>query len=590
MPSNDSNNQQPLPEGYEFSDLHLRVERALGSGGFGITYLVTDLELNKERVLKENFPRNMAARSSGAAVGVSSSNLREDYDYLLAKFIQEGEALRRFASHPNIAQVLGIFQANNTAYVLMEYRPGQSLGEYIKNRGNRALDEEEIKSLCLPALNGLEAIHAGGLLHLDIKPDNIYLPMLGEPYLIDFGGARRFTSVDSQRLSRYSSMVHTPGYAPGEQSSSQPLYPSTDLYAFGATLYTMISGQVPVDSNNRRSVIEDREPDPLTPASAIGSGKYSPELLRAIDTCLRISRKDRPQSVAELRQLLPASWLSGAAAPPAPAAPETPDSENKPDESHPASAQSKPRRHISKNPDLQFIVDNDVFIRGGSFLMGSPEDEEDRYSSEGPQHWVQVPDFYMARYPVTRGEYARFARAMGSHINDEWRKPGFEQSDDHPVVEVSWNDAQIYIEWLNRETGLVHRLPSEAEWEYACRAGTSTRFWWGDDLSGKIALVCANFGHNNKGTTAVGSFKPNPWGLYDMSGNVWEWTQDCWHNSYEGAPSDGSAWLAGDRSERVLRGGSWFNNPNYLRSAFRLWLTSDNRYSNFGFRLARTLA
>ena len=314
MSSSDSNNQQPLPAGYEFSDLHLRVERVLGSGGFGITYLVSDLELNKERVLKENFPRNMAARSSGAAVGVSSSNLREDYDYLLAKFIQEGEALRRFASHPNIAQVLGIFQANNTAYVLMEYRPGQSLGEYIKNRGNRALDEEEIKSLCLPALNGLEAIHAGGLLHLDIKPDNIYLPMLGEPYLIDFGGARRFTSVDSQRLSRYSAMVHTPGYAPGEQSSSQPLYPSTDLYAFGATLYTMISGQVPVDSNNRRSVIEDREPDPLTPASAIGSSKYSPELLRATDACLCISRKDRPQSVAELRGLLPASWLSGAAA------------------------------------------------------------------------------------------------------------------------------------------------------------------------------------------------------------------------------------------------------------------------------------
>ena len=327
MSSSDSNNQQPLPAGYEFSDLHLRVERVLGSGGFGITYLVSDLELNKERVLKENFPRNMAARSSGAAVGVSSSNLRENYDYLLAKFIQEGEALRRFASHPNIAQVLGIFQANNTAYVLMEYRPGQSLGEYIKNRGNRALDEEEIKSLCLPALNGLEAIHAGGLLHLDIKPDNIYLPMLGEPYLIDFGGARRFTSVDSQRLSRYSAMVHTLGYAPGEQSSSQPLYPSTDLYAFGATLYTMISGQVPVDSNNRRSVIEDREPDPLTPASAIGSSKYSPELLRAIDACLCISRKDRPQSVAELSGLLPTSWQSVATpSQPTPAEPETPKS------------------------------------------------------------------------------------------------------------------------------------------------------------------------------------------------------------------------------------------------------------------------
>ena len=136
----------------------------------------------------------------------------------------------------------------------------------------------------------------------------------------------------------------------------------------------------------------------------------------------------------------------------------------------------------------------------------------------------------------------------------------------------------------------MHRLPSEAEWEYACRAGTSTRFWWGDDLSGKIALVCANFGRNNKGTTAVGSFKPNPWGLYDMSGNVWEWVQDCWNSDYSGAPSDGSAWLAGDRSQRVLRGGSWYSYPNNLRSANRDGDSTDYRYDAFGFRLARTLA
>ena len=256
----------------------------------------------------------------------------------------------------------------------------------------------------------------------------------------------------------------------------------------------------------------------------------------------------------------------------------------------PKQSSSQQRRYVSKNPDLQAIVDNDVLINGGSFLMGSPDGEQGRHDDEGPQHQVQIQNFYLGRYPVTRGEYARFARAMGSHINDEWRKPGFEQSDDHPVVEVSWNDAQIYIEWLNLETGLVHRLPSEAEWEYACRAGTSTRFWWGDDLSGKIALVCANFGDNNEGTTAVGSFKPNPWGLYDMSGNVWEWTQDCWNGSYEGAPSDGSAWLAGDRSERVLRGGSWDFNPNILRSANRGSNFADDRYFSFGFRLARTLA
>ena len=280
-----------------------------------------------------------------------------------------------------------------------------------------------------------------------------------------------------------------------------------------------------------------------------------------------------------------------APSPPAPAElPKASNSDSKPDESQSVNTQRKSQRHISKNPDLQSIIDNDVFIRGGSFLMGSPDGEQGRDDYEGPQHQVQIQNFYLGRYPVTRGEYARFARAMGSHINDKWRKPGFEQSDDHPVVEVSWNDAQSYIEWLNRETGLVHRLPSEAEWEYACRAGTSTRFWWGDDLSGKIALVCANFGRNNKGTTAVGSFKPNPWGLYDMSGNVWEWIQDHWHNSYEGAPTDGSAWLDGFSSERVLRGGSWSGYPNYLRSAARGRNSSDYRFDYNGFRLARTLA
>ena len=248
----------------------------------------------------------------------------------------------------------------------------------------------------------------------------------------------------------------------------------------------------------------------------------------------------------------------------------------------------QPRRYVSKNPDLQAIVDNDVLIHGGSFLMGSPKDEQGRYDHKGPQRQVQVPSFYLGRYPVTRSEYARFAHAMGSSINDKWRDPGFKQGDDHPVVRVSWNDAQTYIEWLNLETGLAYRLPSEAEWEYACRASTSTRFWWGNDA--RLARLCANFSGNHGGTTAVGSFKPNPWGLYDMSGNVWEWVQDCWNNSYQGPRSDGLAWLKGDCSRRVLRGGSWNYFPDYLRSASRSYITTGNRYYNVGFRVSRTLA
>ena len=255
----------------------------------------------------------------------------------------------------------------------------------------------------------------------------------------------------------------------------------------------------------------------------------------------------------------------------------------------PPQSEQPPRRYISKNPDLQAIVDNDVLIRKGSFLMGSPKDEQSRHSDEGPQHPVQVRSFYLGRYPVTRGEYARFADTMGSSIDDKWRDPGFKQGDDHPVVRVSWNDAQTYIEWLYRETGLVYRLPSEAEWEYACRAGTSTRFWWGDDPGYQLAHAHANFGKNLRGTTSTNSFAPNPWGLYDMSGNVWEWVQDCRNASYQGSPRDGSAWLSGDCSRRVLRGGSWISNPYLLRSAYRNGYFTNSCYYYVGFRLARTL-
>ena len=304
-----SNNQQPLPPGYEFQDEKLRVERVLGAGGFGITYLVRDLHVDDYRVLKENFPKSLSLRASGSVVSLVSSDNQDDYDYLLNRFIFESEQLQRFSGHPNIANVVGSFRANNTAYMLMSYRPGKTLAEHIQQNDNRPLSEDEIKLLCLPVLKGLQAMHAADLLHLDIKPENIYIPSLGEPYLIDFGGARHFSSAESQRLSQYSSMVRTPGYAPPEQSSTQKQHrAATDLYAFGATLYYSISSQAPIDANDRRAAADDDEADPLSPALKIGAGRYSEELLQAIDACLRIKRKDRPQSVAELLQLLPASW------------------------------------------------------------------------------------------------------------------------------------------------------------------------------------------------------------------------------------------------------------------------------------------
>jgi formylglycine-generating enzyme required for sulfatase activity len=154
------------------------------------------------------------------------------------------------------------------------------------------------------------------------------------------------------------------------------------------------------------------------------------------------------------------------------------------------------------------------------------------------------------------------------------------------VISVSWGDATNYVAWLSKETGQLYRLPSEVEWEYACRAGTKTLYWWRDDPPSPQE---ANFGKNVGKTSEVGSYPHNRWGLYDMEGNVREWVEDCWNESYEGAPTDGSAWTSGDCGRRVLRGGSWATKLESLRSANRFGDLSDDRDVNAGFRVARTL-
>jgi formylglycine-generating enzyme required for sulfatase activity len=159
-----------------------------------------------------------------------------------------------------------------------------------------------------------------------------------------------------------------------------------------------------------------------------------------------------------------------------------------------------------------------------------------------------------------------------------------------PAINVSWPDAQRYVEWLSRLTGRSYRLLTEAEWEYAARAGTATAYYWGDEI-GKGNANCDGCGSewDSKQTAPVGSFAANSFGLYDMAGNVWQWVQDCYHDGYDGAPGDGSAWTEGDCRRRVVRGGSWIDLPRNLRSAIRNWDTSGYRDVDLGFRVGRTL-
>jgi formylglycine-generating enzyme required for sulfatase activity len=256
-----------------------------------------------------------------------------------------------------------------------------------------------------------------------------------------------------------------------------------------------------------------------------------------------------------------------------------------------------------KGPEL-------VLLPTGRFQMGSPDHERkiamEAGSQKGwlarelPQHWVGIEKpVAMGRYPVTVGEWRAFVRASGWRQSGEvnWEAPGFPQTDAHPVVGVNWYDAQEYLRWLSEATGRHYRLPSEAEWEYACRAGTRTAFSFGDTISTSQANYDGNFTYNGgargeyrRGTTPAGMFPANPWGLFDMHGNVWEWVQDVVHDNYEGAPLDGSAWEAGgDQARRILRGGSWLYNPRYLRSALRNGFSSALSNDIVGFRVVREL-
>ena len=225
-----------------------------------------------------------------------------------------------------------------------------------------------------------------------------------------------------------------------------------------------------------------------------------------------------------------------------------------------------------------------VSIPGGKFLMGSPKGEG--YDGEKPQHEVTVKSFYMGRYPVTQ---AQWQAVMGNNPAE------FQDSPQNPVENVSWHDAVEFCQRLSEKTGRKYRLPSEAEWEYACRAGTKTPFHFGETITGELANYNASYtyaeeaaGEYREKTTPVGSFPPNGFGLYDMHGNVWEWCADNWHNNYEGAPTDGRAWTTGGDKDRLpLRGGSWNLFPNNCRSAYRLDLIRrHDLIDNFvGFRV-----
>ncbi|MDX1433809.1 MAG: serine/threonine-protein kinase, partial [Gammaproteobacteria bacterium] len=296
---NSVSHHQALPAGYRL--YWYELDRVLGQGGFGITYLAHDINLGQAAAIKEFLPSTLAGRTRSNTVHPITDALGDTYAWGLERFLAEARTLAKFR-HRNIVRVLSVFEANNTAYMVMEYEHGASFEAALKTSAVRA--EMRLKEILLPLLDGLELVHRAGFIHRDIKPANIYLRDNGEPVLLDFGSARLAMGAETRTLT---SLV-SPGYAPFEQYDSTPANekqgPWTDIYALGATMYRAVTGKGPVDAAARANLILDGERDPYEPCSRRPRNGYSASFLHALDRALEFRATDRPQSVAEWRELL----------------------------------------------------------------------------------------------------------------------------------------------------------------------------------------------------------------------------------------------------------------------------------------------
>jgi len=286
-----------LPVGHKLEEY--LIGRLLGHGGFGLTYLAQDTNLNALVAIKEFLPQEFAVRSQNATVIAKSEFDAESYRWGLDRFKEEARALARF-KHPNIVRVSRLIEANGTAYMVMDFEPGMTLSQYLKRYG-ATLEEDLLLGMFLPVLDGLEALHRLQLVHRDIKPSNIYVRAYGGPMLIDFGAVRQAIGAASRNLT---SLV-TPGYAPIEQYSSDGRQGAwSDLYAVGATIYYCMFGHAPADAARRSAALSDAGDDPYANAAARGKERYSKELLECVDWALQFRVRDRPQAAHELREKL----------------------------------------------------------------------------------------------------------------------------------------------------------------------------------------------------------------------------------------------------------------------------------------------
>ncbi len=614
------------------------IERVLGAGGFGITYLARDTRLNRKVVIKENLPAQFCFRDP-SSMSVSPRHTHgedlDNFQWSLENFSRESAMLASL-DHPGIVKVLRSFEAFGTAYFVMPYVEGEALDELAKQRAGDPFKEKELRDLLEDVLSALIYLHERGIYHRDIKPGNILITSEGKPVLIDFGAAR-------QRLSERSmTVVESAGYTPFEQLQSRGnVGPWSDLYALGATLEKILTGEAPPKAADR--VMGD--PRKILSRDSRWDVFYAEPFLSAIDKALSVNPEQRWQSgyewlcgmsvspLIEGPVIIPVQeWQpKGVSVPPPIEIPVISTSVAVIRESiQPNYANSKqqvgrlqrakpPSGKSSWRASNKLIVDacgfaavflavlvigNLVYSNGnnlkdlevveerefeiapgvkmtfcwcppGEFMMGSIEGELGRKDNE-VQHRVKLTKgFWMGKYEVTQKQWTAILGTNPSHF----------KGDNLPVEEVSWNDVQRFLGELNAKIGNTDggqmALPTEAQWEYACRAGEQ-----GPYSGGTIDEVSWYDDNSEDETHAVGKKKSNAWGLHDMQGNVLEWCADRYGEYPEGLLTDPSGPLMG--SDRLLRSGGWVLDASGCRAAARDYGAPSLTFSFIGFRVARS--
>ena len=566
---NEQQTEYRLPKGTLLSNGKYRIEAYLASGGFGNTYVATDLAFDERVAVKELFVKGICGRNASTGeVSVSLSENRISFDAHREKFRKEARRIRKLNSR-HVVKVRDLFDDNDTSYYVMDFIDGESLSARL-HRELRPLTESEVCSLLPQVLDGLQTLHAERIWHLDLKPANIMVDREGTVVLIDLGASKQLQTADGVSVSTSSAMAYTQGYAPPEQMDQhfERFGPWTDLYALGATLFHLLTLQRPPSASD---ILDDAD-------AALAMPGVSSRMQQLVRWLMTPGRNGRPQSVDFVRDFLNNGME---------VAQEVTQMKNSGRNHQPIMSQDEEtllrgEQAARSQSAVKRLIDDMVFVAGGTFLMGATiEQLGDAAKDETPTHQVTLDSFYICKYQVTQ---SLWEEVMGHN-------PSYFKGENLPVENVSWNECQDFILRLNAMSGKNFRLPTEAEWEFAARGGNNSRGYKyaGSNNLNEVAWYGDNSG---KQTHPVGTKSPNELGLYDMSGNVWEWCQD-WYGGYSNIPQKNPKGPNGGKSGffrsifsyRVLRGGSWDSLAWSCRLSFRNLGSPGHRGSYYGLRL-----